>query len=76
VDSFAGFFDGFYYICTGESTSKADKLKFLRSMQILKTPHIKEASLLHKRDLNSEQTDVYWNNPPEQKGVNLEGLGG
>jgi len=25
VDSFAGLFDGFYYILTGESTSKADK---------------------------------------------------
>jgi len=25
MDSFAGLFDGFYYVLTGESTSKADK---------------------------------------------------
>jgi len=27
VDSFAGLFDGFYYILTGESISKADKFE-------------------------------------------------
>ena len=38
VDSFAGLFDGLYYICTGESTSKADKLNNFRSIKILNTP--------------------------------------
>ena len=38
VDSFAGLFDGFYYIFTGESFSKADKFDNLRSMKILNTP--------------------------------------
>jgi len=38
VDSFAGLFDGFYYIFTGESTSKADKFDNLRSMKILNRP--------------------------------------
>jgi len=37
VDSFAGIFDGFYYIFTGESTSKAGKFDNLRSMKILNT---------------------------------------
>jgi len=38
VDSLAGLFDGFYYIFTGESTSKADKFDNLQSMKILNTP--------------------------------------
>jgi len=38
VDSFAGLFDGFYYMFTGESTSKADKFDNLGSMKILNTP--------------------------------------
>jgi len=38
VDSFASLFDRFYYIFTGESTSKADKFDNLRSMKILNTP--------------------------------------
>jgi len=37
VDSFAGLFDGFYYIFTGESTSKADIFDNLRSMKIFNT---------------------------------------
>jgi len=37
VDSFAGLFDGFYYIFAGESTFKADKIDNLRSMKILNT---------------------------------------
>jgi len=37
VDSFAGLFNGFYYIFTGESTSKADKFDKLRLMKILNT---------------------------------------
>jgi len=35
LDTFAGLFDGFYYIFTGESISKADKFDNLRSMKIL-----------------------------------------
>ena len=38
MDSFAGLFDGFHYIFTGESTSKADKFDNLRLMEILNTP--------------------------------------
>jgi len=38
VDSFAGLFDGFYYIFTGECTSKVDKFDNLRTMKILNTP--------------------------------------
>jgi hypothetical protein len=38
VSGFAGLFDGFYYIFTGESTSKADKFDNFRSMKILNTP--------------------------------------
>ena len=37
MDSFAGLFDGFDYIFTGESTSKADKFDNLRSVKILNT---------------------------------------
>jgi len=35
VDSFAGVFDGFFYMFTGESTSKADRFDTLGSMKIL-----------------------------------------
>jgi len=38
VDSFAGLFDGFYYIFTDENTIKADQFDNLRSMKILNTP--------------------------------------
>jgi len=38
VDSFADLFDGFYYIFTGESTSKADKFDNMRLIIILNTP--------------------------------------
>jgi len=38
VDSFAGLFDEFYYMFTGESTSKADTFDNLGSMKILNTP--------------------------------------
>jgi len=48
-----------YYICTGESTSKADKLNNCRSMKIL-------IRLLHKRELESEITDMYWNKFPNK----------
>ena len=44
VDSFAGLFNGFYYIFTGESTSKADKFDNFVSMKILKyASHTKES---------------------------------
>ena len=35
VDSFAGVFDGFFYMFTGESTIKADRFDNLGSMKIL-----------------------------------------
>jgi len=37
-DKFAGLFNGFYYIYSGESTSKTDKFDNLRSMKIVNTP--------------------------------------
>ena len=62
VESFVGLFDVFYYILTGESTSKADKFdNFCRRAQ---------------KALGSALRDMYWNKPSKQKGVNLEGLGG
>jgi len=65
VDSFAGLFDGFYYILTGESTSKADKFeKNCRRKS--------ETCLLHKRDLGSALRDMYLNKPSKQKGFNLQ----
>ena len=69
VDNFACLLDGFYYILTGESTSKAEKFdNFCRRKSW--------TCLLHKRDLRSALRDMYWNKPSKQKGVNLEGLGG
>jgi len=68
VDSSAGLFDRFYYILTGESTSKADKFdNFCRWKSWI--------GLLHKRALSALR-HVYWNRPHKQKGVNLEELGG
>jgi len=57
VDSFAGVFDGFYYISARESSRKADKFDNVRSIKIL-----------HKRALGSALRDLYWNKTPEQKG--------
>ena len=69
VDSFAGLFDRFYYMLTGESTSKADKFdNFSRRKSC--------TCLLHKRALGSAIRDKYWTKPSKQKGVNLDGLGG
>ena len=66
VDSFAGLFDEFYYIFTGESTSKADKFDNLRSMKILntiltqKSPGIrtKRAEWRGTRELNEEEQNL------------------
>jgi hypothetical protein len=46
VDSFAGLFDGFYYMFTGESTSKADKFNNLGSMKIPNTPLTQKRSVI------------------------------
>ena len=46
VDSFAGLFDGFYYLFTGESTSKADKFNNLGSMKIPNTPLTQKRSVI------------------------------
>ena len=68
VESFVGLFDGFYYIFTGESTSKAGKFDNFRSTKILNTPLTqKSPGMLTKRPV-LEQTSG-------QKDVNLEGLG-
>jgi len=68
VDSFAGLFNGFYYIFTGESTSKADKFDNLRSMKILN-------NLLTKRVMGSVLRDLNRNKTSRQKRVQLAGLG-
>jgi len=67
-DTFAGLFDGFYYIFTGESTSKADKSDNLRSMKILNTP------LTHKnveiRTKRPEEEQNLKTKPQNKKGRN------
>jgi len=64
VDSFAGLFDGFYYVLTGESASKADKFdNFCRRKS--------ETCLLRKRTLGSVLRDMYWTKPSKQQGVNF-----
>ena len=55
VDSFAGLFDGFYYIFTGESTSKADKFDNLRSMKILNTPLTQKSPRIRTKRPEQEQ---------------------
>ena len=55
VDSFAGLFDRFYYIFTGESTSKADKFDNLRSMKILNTPLTQKSPGIHTKRPKQEQ---------------------
>ena len=70
VDSFAGLFNGFYYIFTSESTSKADKFDNLRSMKILSTPLAQKnpGILLSRRDLNRNKNS-------RQKRVQFDELG-
>ena len=51
MDSFVGLFDGFYYILTGESTSKADNFDNFCSMKMSNT--------LLKNDLGSVQRDKF-----------------
>ena len=55
VDSFAGLFDGFYYIFTGESISKADKFDNLRSMKILNTPLTQKSPGIRTKRPEQEQ---------------------
>ena len=55
VDSFACLFDGFNYIFTGESTSKADKCDNLRSMKILITPLTQKSSGIRTKRHEQEQ---------------------
>jgi len=69
VDSFAGLFDGFYYIFTGESTSKADKFDNLGSMKILNTPFQQKRSGTRTRNINRNKT-------PRPKRVQVDWLGG
>jgi len=67
VDSFAGLFNGFYYMFTGESTSKADKFDNLRSMKILNTLlaqkshgiRIKVGLGIFRTNVDSEWNPVY-----------------
>jgi len=56
ADSFAGLFDGFYYIFTRESTSKADKFDNLRSMKILNTSLTQICPWIRTKRPEQEQT--------------------
>ena len=55
VDSFANLFDGFYYLFSGESTSKADKFDNLRSMKILNTPLTQKSPGIRTKRPEKEQ---------------------
>jgi len=55
MDSFAGLFDGFYYIFTGESTSKADKFDNLPSMKILNMPLTQKSPGIRTKRPEQEQ---------------------
>jgi len=56
VDSFAGLFDGFYYMFTGDSTSKADKIDILGQMKILNTPFTQKRSGIRNTRHSQELT--------------------
>ena len=56
VDSFAGLFNRFYYIFTGESTSKADKFNNFVSMKILNTPLTQKSDRIRTKRPEQEQT--------------------
>jgi len=66
VDSFAGLFDGFYYIFNGESTSKADKYDNLRSLKILnmpltqKSPEIQTKRPEQEQNLRTKKGAISW----------------
>ena len=68
VDSFAGLFDGFYQLFTGESTSKADKFDNLGSMKILNMPHTQKRSWIRTKET------LRGTKPPNKKGCNQNGL--
>ena len=55
VDSFAGLFDWFYYIFTGERTSKADKFDNLHLMKILNTPLSQKSPEIRNKRPKQEQ---------------------
>jgi len=55
VDSFADLIDGFYYIFTGESTSKADKFDKLLTMKILNTPLTQKSPGIRTKRPEKEQ---------------------
>jgi len=55
VDSFSDLFNGFYYIFTGESTSKADKFDNFRSMKILNTPLTQKNTGIRTKRSEQEQ---------------------
>jgi len=56
VDSFAGLVDGFYYIFTGESTSKADKFDNVPSTKILKMLSTQKSPWIRTKRPEEEQT--------------------
>ena len=55
VDTFAGLFNGFYYIFTVESTSKADKFDNFVSMKILNTPLTRKSHGIRTKRPEQEQ---------------------
>jgi len=56
VDNFAGLFNGFGYIFTGEGTSKADKFDDLCSVKILSTPRTQKGSEIWIKRPELQQT--------------------
>jgi len=69
VDGFAGLFNGFNYIFTSGSTSKADKFDNFVSMKKLNMPLIQRVMGYVLRDMKKNKTS-------RQKRVQLAGLGG
>jgi len=55
VDSFARLFNGFYYMFSSESTSKADKFDSCVSMKILNTPLTQKSHGIRTKRPEQEQ---------------------
>ena len=62
VDSFAGLFDGFYYIFTSASTSKADIFDNLHSMKIRTKRPEEEQNLQTRLLLDGLESRVFIEN--------------
>ena len=78
ADSFAGLFDGFYHIFTGESTSKADKFDKLRSIKILNTPLAQKSPGIctkrHEQEQNLQTNKGAISRPWRMNLVHVQGI--